>query len=194
MIEKQFTINAVYSKSLPKLIGVIRDNDEDMYMTDVVDLLNNLSEENSQLRKENEKLCNFNLHMLLDKKNKEIEQLKSRVKYLERKIDRERTSYQKQHEKWENEVHDVIKRITKENKNIQDEYNKQLWLYNGLGCEYDWLKKENERIKQALLFFIDVANTECSSNWHEDMEKDCQKLFNCSYEEAEEKYGGYKDD
>ena len=30
--------------------------------------------------------------------------LKSRNKYLERKIDRERNSYQKQHEKWEKEI------------------------------------------------------------------------------------------
>lgn len=54
--------------------------------------------------------------------------------------------------------------------------------------------EENEKLKKALLFFIDVANVECSSNWVEDMEKDCQKLFNCSYEEAEEKYGGYDED
>ena len=30
-------------------------------------------------------------------------------------------------------------------------------------------------MKKALLFFVDVANTECSSNWTEDMEKDCKK-------------------
>ena len=34
----------------------------------------------------------------------ENEQLKSRIEYLERKIERERNSYQKQHEKWEKEL------------------------------------------------------------------------------------------
>ena len=48
--KKRFRINGAYSKSLQNLIGVIRDNDEDMYMTDVVDLLNQLSEENEQLK------------------------------------------------------------------------------------------------------------------------------------------------
>ena len=51
--------------------------------------------------------------------------------------------------------------------------------------------KENQELKEALLFFIDVANCECSSNWFEDMEKDCQKIFKCSYKEAKEKYGNY---
>ena len=36
-----------------------------------------LEEKNEQLKTENERLCNFNLHNILDKKNKEIEQLKS---------------------------------------------------------------------------------------------------------------------
>ena len=42
---------------------------------------------------------------------KENEQLKSRVEYLERKIDRERTSYQKQHEKWEEEIQKENERL-----------------------------------------------------------------------------------
>ena len=50
--EKRFKINSAYSKSLQGLIGVICDNDEGMYMTDVVDLLNSLSEENEQLKKD----------------------------------------------------------------------------------------------------------------------------------------------
>lgn len=41
---------------------------------------------------------------LLNELIEENEQLKSRVDYLERKIQRERMSYQKQHEKWENET------------------------------------------------------------------------------------------
>lgn len=53
------------------------------------------------------------------------------------------------------------------------------------------LAEENQQLKEALLFFVDVANSEYSSNWQEDMEKDCQKLFNCSYKEAQEKYDNY---
>ena len=52
-------------------------------------------------------------------------------------------------------------------------------------------KEENEQLKQALLFFLDIANSECSSSFGKDMEYDCQKLFNCSYSEAKYKYGGY---
>ena len=55
-------------------------------------------------------VCNFG-NSLAD----ENEQLKSRVEYLERKIDRERTSYQKQHEKWEEEIK---KEINQELSNI----------------------------------------------------------------------------
>lgn len=53
------------------------------------------------------------------------------------------------------------------------------------------LEKENEQLKQALLFFLDVANSECSSSFEKDMEHDCRKLFNCSYSEAKDKYGDY---
>ena len=52
-------------------------------------------------------------------------------------------------------------------------------------------QKENEQLKQALLFFLDVANGQCSSSFQKDMEHDCQKLFNCSYSEAKDKYGDY---
>ena len=53
------------------------------------------------------------------------------------------------------------------------------------------LNDENEQLKQALLFFLDVANSECSSSFGKDMEHDCHKLFNCSYSEAKDKYGDY---
>ena len=52
---------------------------------DVVDLLNELATKCSQLKKENE-------------------QLKARIQYLENKIQRERNSHMKQHEKWEKEI------------------------------------------------------------------------------------------
>lgn len=108
-----------------------------VWVEQLVDLLNQLNNENEQLkkdctvliyhnqeyRKENEQLKNeiekiayANEDLLKEKRqwkklsdeyaklSYENEQLKSRVEYLERKIDRERTSYQKQHEKWEEEI------------------------------------------------------------------------------------------
>lgn len=57
--------------------------------------------------------------------------------------------------------------------------------------EMNELNDENQTLKEALLFFVDVATSECSSNWKWDMENACQRLFNCSYEEAKEKYDDY---
>ena len=47
------------------------------------------------------------------------------------------------------QIHELNK-LQKENKKLQGKYDKQLWIYNGLGCEYDCLKKENERLKQEV--------------------------------------------
>ena len=44
------------------------------------------------------------------------------------------------------QIHELNK-LQKENKKLQGKYDKQLWIYNGLGCEYDCLKKENEELK-----------------------------------------------
>lgn len=38
--------------------------------------------------------------------------------------------------------------LKQENKKLQGKYDHSLWLYNGLGCEYDGLKDENEQLKQ----------------------------------------------
>lgn len=49
------------------------------------------------------------------------------------------------------EVVDLLnenEQLKQENKKLQGEYDYLLWLYNGLGCEYDWLKDENEQLKQ----------------------------------------------
>ena len=62
-------------------------------------------------------LCN-----LLNQLNNKNEQLKSRVEYLERKIDRERISYQKQHEKWEEEIQKENEYIKN---TIQEAYNSE---------------------------------------------------------------------
>ncbi len=53
MTGKRFTINGTWGKSLNRLKGVICDNNKDMYITDVVNLLNELSEENGQLKSKN---------------------------------------------------------------------------------------------------------------------------------------------
>ena len=47
-----------------------------------------------------------------------------------------------------NSLADENEQLKKENKKLQCKYDRQLWLYNGLGCEYDWLKEENEQLKQ----------------------------------------------
>ena len=74
-----------------------------------------------------------------------------------------------------------VMRLKTENKELKEE-NEQL---------ISDLKDENQKLKEELFFFVDVANTASSSNWERDMEIDCQKLFNCSYREAEEKYNGF---
>lgn len=92
------------------------------------------------------------------------------------------------------------KRFTYDSKTVSILKDGEFWLDGNIdtACnhseicnELNKLTEENEQLKQALLFFVDVANSECSSNWREDMENDCQKLFNCSYNEAKEKYGNY---
>lgn len=50
MTEKRFTIKGSWSKSLNRLKGVICDNNEDMYITDVVYLLNDYDKENEELK------------------------------------------------------------------------------------------------------------------------------------------------
>lgn len=66
---------------------------------------------------------------LLNKLSDENEQFKKQKKYLKRKIQRERTSAIKEHEKWEKEV---IELIREQRKFIDD------------------LNKENEQLKQIL--------------------------------------------
>ena len=93
----------------------------------------------------------------------ENEQLNQQNKRLEEKIQRERRVSAKQHLKWSKEAETKIKELS----------------------------EESEQLKKELLFFYDVANCECSTNWKGDMEKGCKRFFNCTYEEAKEKYGDY---
>ena len=47
-----------------------------------------------------------------------------------------------------NELTDENEQLKSDNKELQGKYDKQLWVYNGLGCEYDDLKAENEQLQQ----------------------------------------------
>lgn len=47
-----------------------------------------------------------------------------------------------------NELSNENEQLKQENNKLQDEYDYLLWLHNGLGCEYDWLKEENEQLKK----------------------------------------------
>ena len=81
---------------------------------------------------------------------KENEQLKSRVEYLERKIDRERTSYQKQHEKWEEEIQKENEQLKSKNRGLQSELQifKEDATHSNL--QINKLADENEQLKQQL--------------------------------------------
>jgi len=71
----------------------------------------------------------------------ENEQLKHEVNYLQDRLD------------------DYVL-VEKENKELQGKYDKQLWLYNGLGCEYDWLKERNEQSKSIVKEVIELLSEE----------------------------------
>lgn len=54
------------------------------------------------------------------------------------------------------------------------------------------LDNETQELKEALLFYLDVATGLSSSNFNYDMEKWCTILLGCNYEEAKKKYGNFK--
>lgn len=119
MVEKQFTF--LKDTVAPNIKTPIVFNNKIMNIGEVLDKLNGLSDENGQLRKENDMLsCELSASA-----NKEILR-NCRIAELEE----------------ENE------QLKQENEKLQGEYDYLLWLYNGLGCEYDWLKEENEELKK----------------------------------------------
>ena len=71
MTEKRFTIKGTWGKSLNRLKGVICDNNNDMYITDVVYLLNSLSDENEQLKQQVKQLQQWN-KCLAEKRHQEL--------------------------------------------------------------------------------------------------------------------------
>ena len=57
------------------------------------------------------------------------------------------------------------------------------------------LHEENEELKQALLFYLDLAIQDSSylnDGFEKGMELWCQRLFNCSYSEMKKEYSEYK--
>ena len=62
----------------------------------------------------------------------------------------------------------------------------------GLKALLNDMNNDIQHLKQALLFYIDVATCETSSNFDKDMEKTCQTIFGCSYDDANKKYGEYE--
>ena len=63
-----------------------------------------------------------------------------------------------------NQLSDENEQLKKENKKLQGKYDHLLWLYNGLGCEYDWLKDENEQLKQYKQSVNDVLKSWSQKN------------------------------
>lgn len=49
-----------------------------------------------------------------------------------------------------NALADENEQLKSEIKELQLKYSKQLVDYNGLGCEYDWLKEENKQLKETI--------------------------------------------
>ena len=71
------------------------------------------------------------------------------------------------------EVLDKLNELSDENEQLKQEliefkkwkkYDHLLWLYNGLGCEYDWLKDENEQLKQYKQSVNDVLRSWSQKN------------------------------
>lgn len=83
MTEKRFVVTNISANGMK---GLFKLGNNTLSIYDVTRLINELLEENEQLKKENERLCNFNLHMLLDEKNKEIEQLKEENEQLKSEL------------------------------------------------------------------------------------------------------------
>ena len=120
------TVRLIDHKEINDLISIrFKEHSDAIDCSDALqylcNLMNGLSDENGQLRKENDMLsCELSVSA-----NKEISR-NCRIAELEE----------------ENE------QLKQENEKLQGEYDYLLWLYNGLGCEYDWLKEENEQLKK----------------------------------------------
>ena len=92
------------------------------------------------------------------------------------------------------EKDDVIEDLKKENKmleknlkvqkeNVESNFeSRKYWREQCLKLEL-----ENNELKSELLAALESLNGEYSSDYYGDMDKDCQKIFGVSYEEADKK-------
>lgn len=117
MTEKRFTYDFV-SVDCP----MFYDNKEVIDYDDVVDCLNEQHEQIERLKRNFKALDEVKCELA-----EENEQLKSRIEYLERKIQRERNSTQKQYAKWEKEAETKIKELSKENEQLKKEIEELKW-------------------------------------------------------------------
>lgn len=67
-------------------------------------------------------------------------------------------------------------------------------LLNDLSTNCCRLEKENEKLKKALLFYIDVSLCETSSNFYKDFDNICNNVFGCSYNEIKHLYSDIGDE
>lgn len=73
------------------------------------------------------------------------------------------------------------------------EYNAQFKKQRKDICDLlNVMEDENQRLKEAVFFYLDVATGLSSSNYQYDMDKWCGILLDCGYDEAKEKYGNYE--
>lgn len=107
---------------------------------ELVKILNELHEENQALKSDRaryEEECRLDVFKELTEEN---EQLKKRVEYLERKIQKERNATTKQHLKWSDEAETKIKELEEENERLRKE-NKELEKFR-----YSVFQKMNDLI------------------------------------------------
>ena len=192
MTEKRFTINETWGKSLNRLIGVICDNNNDMYITDVVALLNNLSEENEQLKSEIEKLSYANEDLLEEKRiwkqmsdeytklSDENEQLKQNLRMVEKRADKvyEENEQLKQSYIQLKHRHSLLHDECLDAECDRDGYHKDVLS----------LEKENEELKKELVEF---------KKWEKHIRdvrrEDLDRVFKMSVYEIAEAFEYYKE-
>lgn len=140
MTEKRFTIADGFK------IVAVRDNGEIMNSVKVIDMLNTLNDENNQLKKTISMYSDATksdmreikeLMQDIEEIQKENEQLKQRNNRLEEKIQRERISFTKTHERWSKEAETKIKELGEKNEQLKSFIKKltsndgKIWLMNG---------------------------------------------------------------
>jgi len=79
------------------------------------------------------------------------------------------------------EVVDLLNELNQEAKDNEHYHTEVLRSYKAVS-------EENEQLKKALLFYIDVSLCETSSNFNKDFDNICNNLFGCSYNEIKHLY------